>query len=115
MGDAALFNPPKPAWYTLYYSLISMVIGSIIIALLIAFSIHKRRIKKMRSTKAIKVFNPLVLCVTIGKYILPQREEDNEVDGGMNDLDGIEHDATNMNSLFGDKFGYDVWPKVQDG
>merc|ERR1711920_586676 len=100
--------------YTLYYSLISMVIGPIIIAVIVSY---KRRFKKIRSAKAIKVTNPLVLNLAIGKYDLPQNEEDNELPGKarMNDLDGIEHDVRNMHMLFGDRLNYDVWPKMMDG
>merc|ERR1712087_942875 len=51
----------------------------------------------------------------MGKYVMPQNEGDNEVNGEMENLNGIEHDVTNMHLLFGDRLNYAVWPKIKDG
>jgi len=69
----------------------------------------------MRRQKAMKVTNALVFCVAIGKYEEPQNYDDNEVNGTMCDLDGVQHDVDHMEDLFGKRLNYDVWPKVEPG
>merc|ERR1712032_1574444 len=76
----------------------------------------ERELRIMRATKAMNVYNPMTLLLTIGDYNSVGNKSEYEIDGYLNDLVGIENDIINMVNLFGDDgFGYDIYPKYPKG
>ena len=121
MSEALLLNPQllKPKWFELWYYWICIVVGLFFFSLCVFVKIHRYRVKRIRFRKAMNVYNPLVLCIAIGKYgeFVPRDALDiDEVGGFMSDLDGIQHDKDHMDDLFGNRLGYDIFPlPVQNG
>merc|ERR1712190_563553 len=59
-----------------------------------------------------RVSNPMVLLVAIGDYEQNEHYEDDEIEGFLPDLKGIEHDVVNMTDLFKNRLHYDVYPET---
>eukprot|EP01084_Bolivina_argentea_P319784 554690_1 len=97
-----------------YYGTISgIILGGIILLSGLLWCIYYYKYKKplkMREMLVKYINNACVLVITIGQYYSDDDYESKDIDGYLNDLDGIEHDAKNMSHLFHKQLNYDVFP-----
>merc|ERR1712241_736201 len=99
MADTALINPVPIPWSEQWQYWVIIVSGAILLSILLFYIYHryhlKFQLKFMRSSKAMNIFNPMIIIFAIGDYTQDSLEErrKNEIKEYLPTLFGIHHDV----------------------